>query len=492
MTDNDDADSTGTVTLGDELTYTITVTNTGNTTLNNVTIIDTKISPNSTSCTTLLQGATCVLVGTYTVTEADVLAGFVLNTATGDSDETDSVDDTVKTPVECIQPYAGENGFLTICKGDIVTESQLFAVLGGTPDEGGTWSPVIGGAELEVGDHIFTYTVTSLCTDDDSATVTVTVDPCDFESYCSYTQGFYGNQGGKGCTPEDGLSDAYHMMYAAVDAQPGDLYEFGAGTNIFTLYLDDIVNKSIFKMLPGGGKAKALTGSATYSDGSSWGYVPLVTKGKKKIGSIKNILLAQTMTLFFNIELNDRLGNWELQSEFYTSALKSCGAEEAYPETETFYIDQSVIDYLGSDATVSGLFDLANKALGGNKDLSLSAINNAVDAINRGFDECRVLKDRPYPDTDNKSSISKTTVDPYPLPFANALNLKMGIAYDTKVQVQLYDMLGRLVLTSDNMDVISGSSTLQVDLGENLAEGHYILRVITAKEVITKRVICKK
>ncbi len=41
---------------------------------------------------------------------------------------------------------AGENGTLTICEGSTVTEAELFASLGGTPDAGGLWTPILAGA----------------------------------------------------------------------------------------------------------------------------------------------------------------------------------------------------------------------------------------------------------------------------------------------------------------------------------------------------------
>ena len=293
------------------------------------------------------------------------------------------------------------------------------------------------------------------------------------------------------------------MMYAAVAAN-GDQYDFGSGSNVFRLTLQDIINRDIFKMLPGGGKAAALKGFATYSDQSSWKNVPLVSKGKKT-GEIKNVLLSQTITLFFNIELNDRLGNWKLQSEFYTSALKGCGIEEAYLETETFNIPQSVIDYLDSSysggATVETLFDLANKALGEEfiGGLSHSAINSAVDAINRGFDGCRVLKTAPYEvftkeeETKEESIyISETTVDVYPIPVASEMNITLSIQYDSKVSAQLFDMNGRIVWASESSYVQAGQNQLYYVMDERIADGNYILKVITDKEVITKLILSKK
>ena len=100
LTNNADEDMSGTVTENDTLTFTITVTNTGDLPLNNMTASDPQLTPNSNNCGTVAPMGTCVLVGTYVVTNADVLAGNFSNTGTGDSDETAPVDDVVNTPVE--------------------------------------------------------------------------------------------------------------------------------------------------------------------------------------------------------------------------------------------------------------------------------------------------------------------------------------------------------------------------------------------------------
>ena len=75
-------DSTGgEVAVGDVLTYTVTLSNTGNTTLTNVTVNDPLTTPSSVTCASVAPGATCQLVGTYTVTQADADAGTIRNTA---------------------------------------------------------------------------------------------------------------------------------------------------------------------------------------------------------------------------------------------------------------------------------------------------------------------------------------------------------------------------------------------------------------------------
>ncbi|MFC4729045.1 DUF7507 domain-containing protein [Coralloluteibacterium thermophilus] len=87
LTANADEDASGTVTLHDTLTYTVTATNTGTVTLANVEVRDDRIVPSSIVCASLAPGAACTLVGTYVVAQADVNAGQVLNTASIATDE---------------------------------------------------------------------------------------------------------------------------------------------------------------------------------------------------------------------------------------------------------------------------------------------------------------------------------------------------------------------------------------------------------------------
>ncbi|MFT0157164.1 gliding motility-associated C-terminal domain-containing protein, partial [Tenacibaculum ascidiaceicola] len=95
--------------------------------------------------------------GTYTYTVA------ATNPCTSDA-----TSEVVVT--EQAQPNAGTNGMLTICEGTTVTETQLFAELGGTPDTGGTWSPALAGA----GTYTYTVAATSSCTSEATSEVVVT------------------------------------------------------------------------------------------------------------------------------------------------------------------------------------------------------------------------------------------------------------------------------------------------------------------------------
>ncbi len=76
-----DLDSNG-QDAGDRLDYTFLVTNTGNVTLASVTVTDPKVGTVSCPLTTLPSGAATSCTGSYLLTQADVDAGHVANTAT--------------------------------------------------------------------------------------------------------------------------------------------------------------------------------------------------------------------------------------------------------------------------------------------------------------------------------------------------------------------------------------------------------------------------
>jgi large repetitive protein len=76
---NNDVDGSGTISLGDTLTYKVTASNDGSVSQSNVVVTDSKITPNSITCASLVPAEACVLSGTYTVTQSDVDHGSISN-----------------------------------------------------------------------------------------------------------------------------------------------------------------------------------------------------------------------------------------------------------------------------------------------------------------------------------------------------------------------------------------------------------------------------
>ena len=104
LTNNADGDGSGSVSIGDVLTYTIVATNTGNAAQMNFVVTDNLITPNSNTCASVAVGATCTLTGTYVATASDA-GGDIVNIASVISDQVPTpVTDSVTTPVDGAAP----------------------------------------------------------------------------------------------------------------------------------------------------------------------------------------------------------------------------------------------------------------------------------------------------------------------------------------------------------------------------------------------------
>lgn len=104
-------DGDGVDSAGDIINYSFEVTNTGNVTVTNISVTDPLATVTGGTIASLAPGASSALTGTYTVTQADIDAGYFENSAVADgtftdgagtptavSDVSDAGDDAVETP----------------------------------------------------------------------------------------------------------------------------------------------------------------------------------------------------------------------------------------------------------------------------------------------------------------------------------------------------------------------------------------------------------
>jgi len=232
---------------------------------------------------------------------------------------------------------------------------------------------------------------------------TLTVNECGGEEFCTLTQGAYGNANGS----FNGVShlDLVNQLLATnlVVGKPGRSLTIQAGNGA-----------CMMARLPANSGAAALPaiGDATL-DSNTCQTSP--TALPLKNGRFKNILLGQTITLALNTRLDVDLSGLGVCGTMVTQLMDDGkdgihGTADDQPDPgldgifgtsddqTTVNISAHVIDSLaalGLPITVGGILELANRGLAGQSTSSatLSEVSDAAEAINRGFDECRLLID---------------------------------------------------------------------------------------------------
>jgi hypothetical protein len=307
---------------------------------------------------------------------------------------------------------------------------------------------------------------------------TVSVNEC--ISSCTYTQGFYGNTKGSGCYSNSTTLNSSQLMLNAFGAEVSKTFGSAVNRRSFTLYRSDITSGTIYKMLPGGGNAKAIDldktlpyDGAYYADETTWSLVPLQPNGPQK-GKIRNSLLSQTITLWFNLRNSSTLGSINLSEDtLVTKATTNCGSNTLMGEEMKFGLPHDVIIYLngsnGYAATVNGLFALANDVLGGvNKDINASTVQAAVDAINNAFDGCRgLVRTIPFDNgilvkggalrLKTGSETNTLTVIAYPNPYEKSFQLRITSSVTGIAKFELFTLTGQKIYEM-NKSIIANST----------------------------------
>ena len=244
------------------------------------------------------------------------------------------------------------------------TPSYSYVIAGPTVNLTGATSGAFTG--LTVGSYTVTVTDKNLCT----ATTTSVVGSITCR-FCSYTQGFWGNNNGLNLLNTSGILNTPLIIGSTLP-----------GKNSINITKEDIIKLN--NSMPGGGNSGPLANIGACNISNACFDANLTKQGR-----INNNLLSQTIALSLNARLGTTLNNVPILSG---CLLTSAGA---------FRIDETVAAYLkcNNTATVLGLLSLANAVLGGVLTPgqvtgactvpSYSAINDAVDAINNAFDECK-------------------------------------------------------------------------------------------------------
>ena len=335
--------------------------------------------------------------------------------------------------------------------------------------EGGVWSGTgIDGNYFEwptPGTYkvLYTYTNEKGCVAKDTATVTVKL--CE-TGFCTYTQGYYGNKGGKACFQGQKITTKGLIQKALL---VGPIILGKASLNkTFTVSYN--AADTVIMILPGGGPSAALT----YSGNRTPSTLPA---NMLKNGRIHNGLLAQTLTLALNMRVNEGLGDFELLSGKYlmTQDKTKCGSDSvkncAY---HSYRLNNKIVQALGIENTVSGLLEIANKALAGvlPTGISYSDINGAVDLINNAFDGCRVGW---YSDTivyckdvtpispnlndgfvQQEKEIVIQQVAAYPNPFRDQVTFRILMPENGKGSLSIYTATGQLLATVFEQQISAG------------------------------------
>jgi len=141
---NKQVSNSGPYGLGDTITYNITAANKGDVSLTNVTVSDPPPGVVLGVCTptqpaTLAPGVSMVCPASHVVDAADVAAGTYTNTAVGDSDQTDPVNDSKTVPIDQtsamnIDKIVTSSGPYAL--GDSMTYDIVVSNIGNTPLSG--------------------------------------------------------------------------------------------------------------------------------------------------------------------------------------------------------------------------------------------------------------------------------------------------------------------------------------------------------------------
>jgi hypothetical protein len=357
---------------------------------------------------------------------------------------------------------------------------------------------------VTAGTQSFTLTLTKTFANPDLSplvcTYDVTVNACG--SNCTYTQGYYGNKNGNSCDA-DGTGSGpitYQSPVQLLTALLSTDLTVGVGAVSITVPAGSAGAIKLNSVMPGNKTPRELTNTLNCVITNAC-FNSYLTGGK-----INNVFLSQTITLGLNMRISSALSGFAIQAGTLVTAnpLGGCGSTTpkdrvcVYNKVAPYNllsdgytyntIKQSVINALdckGYAHTVAGLYALANDALanveashaiGTECGASLSDINNAVDAINKAFDGCKIFIGWDVPTTcapfnplvivaTRTSGTSGTTVEPtvnqlsvstYPNPYTDKIRFEIKSPVSGQATLEVFNTLGQKMKTVFKGNIFAG------------------------------------
>ena len=333
----------------------------------------------------------------------------------------------------------------TICEGS--TTSVTVTASGGTGTlqyklDGGSYQAGNTFTNVGVGAHTVTVKDANNCTNTDD----VTINGKECNRFCTYTQGYFGNEGGKssydtgnGCQQQVSTRNAIQTAIQWWASRGG--LKIG---NITVASVD-----AVLKYLPGGGPSDTCTSSSLDN-------------------APANTLLAQTLTLGLNIGLNQFLAGYNFHGSIIAQKTDgSCGQGNASGGCKTYSFGAPY-----DTMTVLQIFEAAGKALKEGNATQRSALAGIAGAINESFDACgkavpscpvcvgSKANNRLSGDAQENALIpDNLLVKAYPNPFNNQVFLNFTAPVSGTAVIEFFDISGRRLEVMQR-SLVAGQETL--------------------------------
>ena len=89
--------------------------------------------------------------------------------------------------------------------------------------------------------------------------------------------------------------------------------------------------------------------------------------------------------------------------------------------------------------------------------------------------------------SDSRIDDQKVTMDVYPNPVLNQINIDLETEFDSDIDGGIYDAIGQVIKKVDRNNVSAGLTSLKVDVSD-LPAGTYLLRMQVGKQVIFEKI----